>query len=346
MIPDSIHQSFSSCFPAGITTIDSHTAGEYTRLILNGTGPIPGETLARKREFFMTSRDSIRRLLTREPRGNRDVVAAAVTEPVSPEADFGLIYMDAQRYPYLCGHATIGAVTTLVQLGMIDKKPDPQGMLSIVVDTPSGPMPVQARVHGSTVREVAFLSVPCFVQDLDVPLEIPDVGVIKLDLVCAGGFFAMVDMDQPVLQGRLKTFQDIIDLGMEITAQACRKLKVHHPERPEVRSIDVTEFYRQSSSSEGKGYVVYGQNHLDRSPCGTGTAAKLALLRHRGLFPEGAEYTNKGPLDTEFQALIAAKCSVGNCPAIQVKICGSAHITGLHCFVRDEHDPFPQCFLL
>lgn len=346
MIPDSIHQSFSSCFPAGITTIDSHTAGECTRLILHGTGPVPGENLARKREYFMNSLDSIRRLLTREPRGNKDVVAAAVTEPASPEADFGLIYMDAQRYPYLCGHATIGAVTTLIQTGMITKKPDPRGMVRIIVDTPSGPMPVKASMDRSTVREVSFLSVPCFVQDLDLPLQIPGLGKIKIDLVCAGGFFALVDMDQPALEGHLESFQEIIRLGMRITALACKELKVKHPERPEVRSIDVTEFYRQSSSSEGKGYVVYGQDHLDRSPCGTGTAAKLALLNHKGLFPEGAEFINKGPLDTKFRACIAEKCSVGDYPAVRVEIGGSAHITGLHHFVVHEHDPFPEGFML
>ncbi|MFN2343221.1 MAG: proline racemase family protein [Desulfonatronovibrio sp.] len=144
MIHNDIQQSFKECFSSSITTIDSHTAGEYTRLIVHGLPDISGQTMPAKREHFMTHLDSERLMLTREPRGNKDVVAAAVTEPVTPGASFGLIYMDACRYPYLCGHATIGAVTTLLETGLIKVEPDQKGQINILVDTPSGPMPVQA----------------------------------------------------------------------------------------------------------------------------------------------------------------------------------------------------------
>ncbi|MFP4128605.1 MAG: proline racemase family protein, partial [Desulfonatronovibrio sp.] len=346
MIPRNIQSAFDNCYPSGITTIDSHTAGEYTRLVLDGTGPIPGTTMADKREHFITSLDYQRKLLTREPRGNRDVVVAVVTEPVTESASFGLIYMDACRYPYLCGHATIGAVTTLLETGLITPRINESGVALVTVDTPSGPMPTRAGIKDNRVAWVSFVSVPCFVFAQDIVLDIPGSGQINIDLVCAGGFFAMVNLDQPFFLNRQLTRRQFIDLGMAITDSACRDLKVCHPARPEVTSIDVTEFYRHVLPAEGNSLVVYGEAHLDRSPCGTGTAAKMALLHHKGLAKPQTGYTNKGPLGTRFNAKIVRETMVENYPAVSVEITGNAHVTGLHHFILDKNDPFQQGFLL
>ncbi len=346
MILKDIHTAFHGLFSAGITTIDSHTAGEYTRLVVHGTGNIPGKTMARKREFFINNLDSQRLLLTREPRGNRDVVVAVMTEPVTPGASFGLIYMDACRYPYLCGHATIGAVTTLLETGLIHARPGKDGLLNVIVDTPSGTMSTQARIEKNRVTSVSFTSVPCFVFAKDIILNVLPIGTIRIDLVCAGGFFAMVDLDQPCFNSEPLTHRQLIDLGMDITRKACQVLNVCHPHRPEVSSIDVTEFYRHTSKGHGQSIVIYGESHMDRSPCGTGTAAKMALLHSKGLVETQTFYANKGPLDTEFSARITQKTAVGKYPAVLVEISGRAHITGIHNFVLDKHDPFPQGFLL
>jgi proline racemase len=346
MIPKDIHTAFQCLFPAGITTVDSHTAGEYTRLVVHGTGPIEGTTMAQKREFFIKHLDSQRRLLTREPRGNRDVVVAVTTDAVTSEASFGLIYMDACRYPYLCGHATIGAVTTLLETGLVKARPDEHGLAKIVVDTPSGPMATKARIKNNRVVSVSFTSVPCFVFAKDITLDLPSSGSLNIDLVCAGGFFAMVNLDQPFFYRKLPTNQQLISMGMEITNNACQKLNVFHPLRPEVSSIDVTEFYRHTQNLHGQSMVIYGESHMDRSPCGTGTAAKMALLHNKGLVQAQTFYTNKGPLGTEFKAKITQETRIGNYPAVQVEITGRAHITGLHHFVLDDQDPFPEGFLL
>lgn len=346
MIPGDIFTAFHNCFPSGITTIDSHTAGEYTRLVLHGTGSIKGRTMAQKREFFIRNLDNQRRLLTREPRGNRDVVVAVTTDPVTAEASFGLIYMDARRYPYLCGHATIGAVTTLLETGLIKARPDEKGLAKIIVDTPSGPMATRARIENNRVVSVSFTSVPCFVYARDILIDLPTTGPINIDLVCAGGFFAMVDLGQPCFKNTLSDNRQLIDLGMAITRKACLDLKVCHPLRPEVSSIDVTEFYRHTKNMHGQSMVIYGECHMDRSPCGTGTAAKMALLHNKGFVQAQTVYSNKGPLGTEFKAKITRETRVGNYPAVQVEITGRAHITGIHHFVLDNHDPFPEGFLL
>ena len=346
MILKDIQTAFHKRFSSGITTIDSHTAGEYTRLVVHGTGRIPGNSMAEKRQYFIDNLDRQRLLLTREPRGNRDVVAAVITEPVTPDASFGLIYMDACRYPYLCGHATIGAVTTLVETGIISATADETGFAEIIVDTPSGPMSTLAGIEQTRVISVSFTSVPCFVFAEDILMDIPSAGQICIDLVCAGGFFAMVDLDQPCFKNKRPNNRQLIDLGMSITHKACRDLKVCHPQRLEVSSIDVTEFYSHGQPGKGESIVIYGESHMDRSPCGTGTAAKMALLRHKKLIDAQTVYVNKGPLDTQFKAEIIRETMVGEYPAVLVNITGNAHITGLHHFVLDKFDPFPDGFLL
>ncbi len=148
-----IIESLRSTFPSRLMSIDSHTAGEPTRLVIGGIDPIPGITMKAKREFLKYNLDHIRRLLTREPRGHRGIMAALLTEPTTNEAEFGLIFMDARRYPFLCGHATIGAVSTLIEAGVLAIK---QSETTIIVDTPSGPMETVARVKNGKVGSVAI----------------------------------------------------------------------------------------------------------------------------------------------------------------------------------------------
>ncbi|MFP4259195.1 MAG: proline racemase family protein [Desulfovermiculus sp.] len=343
MPPPDLSSGFHTRFPDKVVTIDSHTAGEPTRLVVGGLPPIPGEDMKTKREYFLTHLDHIRCLLTREPRGHRDIFAAVLTEPVSDHSAFGLIYMDPRRYPYLCGHATMGAVTTLLELGGIQAL-GPQG--EITVDTPSGPMSATAVWDGHKVQGVTIQTVPSFVYRTDEEIHIPNADTILADTVCVGGFFAMVDIDQ--LDVTIEDTETLTSLGMEIIAQANRQLRVAHPSRPEVNSVDVVEFYTLNPSNPlaGQSVVIYGEAHVDRSPCGTGTAAKLTLLHHLGYVEPGQTYTNKSPTGTTFQAAIANTTYIGDLSGVEVRIQGTASITGRHEFVLDPHDPFPQGFLL
>jgi proline racemase len=338
-----LSSGFHTRFPDPVVTIDSHTAGEPTRLVVGGLPPIRGKDMKAKREYFQTRLDPIRCLLTREPRGHRDLFAAVLTEPVSDQAAFGLIYMDPRRYPYLCGHASIGAVTTLLELGGI-KASGPH--VELTVDTPSGPMATTAVWDGSRVQGVTIQTVPSFVYQTGQEIVIPGYDTIRVDTVCVGGFFAMVDIDQ--LNLTLQDTETLTSLGMEIIAQANRQLQVAHPCRPEVNSVDVVEFYTLNPSSPlaGQSVVIYGEAHVDRSPCGTGTAAKLTLLHHLGYIEPGQIYTNQSPTGTTFQATIANTTYIGDLPGVEVRIQGAASITGRHEFVLDPHDPFPQGFLL
>lgn len=331
-------------YPDRLLTIDSHTAGEATRLIVGGVPPLPGETVAEKRQHLMREWDHVRLQLTREPRGHRDMLAALVTEPTTPGAAFGLIYMDARRYPYLCGHATIGAVTTLIEAGAVEAV-EPE--TAVVVDTPSGAMDTRARVRGGKVEWVAMCAVPSFVYGENLPLDVPGLGRISVDTVCVGGFFAMVSAEQIGLALTADNADALIELGMAVIRAANDQLSVRHPTRPEVATVDVTEFYASSEArADNVSAVVYGESHIDRSPCGTGTSAKMTLLHRRGQLGLHQLYVNAGILGTTFQGQLIAETRVGNLPAVVPEVRGSAQVTGVHQFVLDPRDPFPHGFLL
>ncbi len=329
-----------------VTTIDSHTEGEATRLIVDGVPAIPGETMAGKLEFFKANYDHVRCLVTKEPRGSRNVLAALVTEGVSSGAAFGLIYMDARRYPYLCGHATIGAVVTLAKTGGLTLS---EGRNRVLVDTPSGVMEAWATVEAEVVTSVAIHMIPSFVHEVDQHIEVPGFGTVSVDLVCTGGYFAMVNSDTLGIAPTMANRKKLVDLGMKIIDASNDQLEVTHPLRPDVNTVDVTEFYTSShdgSGPWGRGVVVYGESHMDRSPCGTGTAAKMALLHYYRKIKLHQPYRNFSPLDTVFDAELVEKTKVGDKDAYVTRIKGRAWITGLHYFSMDTADPFQKGYMI
>ncbi len=340
-----IEKQFLERYPDRIVSIDSHIAGEPARLIVGGVGSVPGETMQEKRAFFMERHDHIRLLLTREPRGHRDMFAACVTEPVSAGARFGLIYMDARRYPYLCGHATMGAVMTLIEAGAIGADGDRQ---QVIVDTPSGPMQTTAYLQDGKVESVAIQMVPSFVYSDNETLSIPELGRLQVATVCVGGFFVMVSSDQIGLDLIPSNGRRFIELGMSLIQAANQQLTVRHPTRPEVNTVDVTEFYDQSSDAErkGKSIVILGEEHMDRSPCGTGTTAKMTLLHHRDQLGLNETFINTSPLGTTFQGRLLEEIELEDKTAVIAEVRGSAYITGRHEFIIDARDPFQKGFLL
>jgi len=338
--------NFSSGFDNCITTIDSHTEGESTRLIVNGLGEIKGETMMDKLKWFKTRYDHIRCLLTKEPRGSKEILAAIVTENVTKAAKFGLIYMDAKRYPFLCGHATIGAVVTLARTGFLALE---QGENFVPLDTPSGLMEARVFVKEDKLESVAINMVPSFVYATGKTIEVEGFGTIKVDLVCTGGFFAMVDSRQIRMEPALENKEFLTDLGMKIIDAANEQLTVTHPVRPDVTTIDVTEFYDSQHDGDtafGKGMVIYGESHADRSPCGTGTAAKLTLLHYYGKIQMNQRYINYSPLGTSFDAMLVKKERIGSVDGYIAQIKGMAYLTGVHHFIVEDNDPFQKGFIM
>ena len=354
--PAAIAQQFLQQFPTRLLSIDSHTAGEPTRLVVDGLPPIPGQTINAKRLYISEHLDYVRLLLTREPRGHRDMLAAIVTEPVSEGAAFGVVFMDACRYPYMCGHGMIGAVTTLIEMGWLEAQ-EPETV--VIVDSPSGPVHTRARVRkempesGEPVERLRVESVTIQMESafaflLDQPLEVPGLGRITVDVSFAGGFFVMVSADQIGLALTPDNGLELTRWGMLITEAGNQQLKVQHPTRPYINTIDVVEFYDPAGHPQGRGKnaVIYGEAHMDRSPCGTGTSAKMALLHRRGELALNQPFINAGILDTTFEGRLVAETKVGDLPAVVPEVRGSAHVTGVHQFVLSPRDPFPEGFLV
>jgi proline racemase len=341
---DYIEKGIEHRYPDRIVTIDSHTQGEPTRLLVGGVGKLHGSTIKAKRDYFEARHDQIRLLLTREPRGHRGIMAAVVTEPVSPQGQFGLFYMDARRYPYLCGHATIGAVASLLETGALEMA---EGETIITIDTPSGPLDAHTRVHEGRVTSVGIEMVPSFVFDTGCRIAVEGFGQVVVDLVCVGGFFAMVSARSIGIDLAPENSHRLIQLGMAIIDAANRDLQVYHPERPEVNTVDVTEFYEtDGKTGTGRSVVIYGESNMDRSPCGTGTTARMTLLHHQGMLTAGGTYTNAGPLNTQFEGRIVRTQPIGKFKGIVGQVRGNAQITGYHQFVLDAVDPFKEGFLL
>ena len=338
-------QALKDIYPARMVTMDSHTGGEPTRLIVGGVDPVPGKTMREKRLYFMEHYDQIRLQLTREPRGHRGMFAAFLTEPATAGAHFGLIYMDPRRYPYLCGHGTIGAVTTLIEAGVIQITGD---VSPVVVDTPSGPMETKVYMQNDRVESVAIKMVPSFVHQDGAKLELPGVGVISVATVCVGGFFVMVSSNEIGLDLIPSNRPRLLELGMNLIDAANQQLNVRHPTRTEVNTVDVTEFYDPTNEARGigKSMVIYGEEHMDRSPCGTGTAAKMTLLYYQGKISLNDTFTNTSPLGTTFQGRLVEEIQLGDTDAVVAEIRGSAHITGIHEFIVDPRDPFQEGYLI
>jgi len=344
-----------------LTTLDLHAGGEPIRLLIDGLPPIPGQTINEKRLMLRERYDHVRLLLTREPRGHRDMFAAVVTEPVSEGADLGVVFMDPRRYPYMCGHGTIGAVTAFIEMGWLDRA---EGDVEVVVDTPSGPVHTRAQV-GTTddgrarVESVAIRLESAFVYLQDQVIDAPELGDIQVDVVFAGGFFVMVSNlelgraagesgESEPLELTLENVPELVRLGMIITEAGDEQIDVQHPVRQYIDSIDVAEFYdlRGDDIRQGRSAVIYGEEHIDRSACGTGTSAKMALLHRRGKLGAGEAFVNESPLGSTFEGRIAEETTVGPYPAIVPEIRGAAHITGIHRFVLTPDDPFPTGFLI
>jgi proline racemase/trans-L-3-hydroxyproline dehydratase len=346
-------------FENQLTTLDLHAGGEPMRLLIDGLPAIPGETINEKRVYLSEQLDHIRLLLTREPRGHRDMFAGVITEPVSEKGDFGIVFMDPRRYPYMCGHGTIAAVSAFVEMGWLAGRRGrvSDGEIPVLVDSPSGPVETTVHVERGADGDARAVSVAlrlesAFAFQLTRPLHVPEVGRLTVDVVFAGGFFVMVS-NQDLRSGDALSLTpenapELIRLGMAITDAANQQLEVRHPTRSYIDTVDVVEFYDPVRDAEGRSRsaVIYGEAHIDRSACGTGTSAKMALLHRRGELAVGQRFVNESPLGSTFEGRIVEETRVGSIPAVIPEIRGTAYVTGLQRFVMAPDDPFPEGFLI
>jgi proline racemase len=321
-----------------ITTIDSHTAGEPTRVVIGGIPHIPGKTIAEKKRYFEENLDHIRKSIMSEPRGHSDMFGSVLTAPCDPSADIGLIFMDTGGYLNMCGHGTIGAVTILVETGMI-KAVAP--VTEVTLDTPAGIIKARAIIRDEKVVEVSFENVPSFLYKKDVPINFEG-KKIPVDIAFGGNFFALVRASDIGEQLSFNKLGKLTEKGMEILRTVRKEIPVKHPLQKHINSVDLVEIYESDKYDKfrAKNVVIFGDSQYDRSPCGTGTCAKMATLSAKGLIKPGEEYVHESILNTFFTGCIVKKTKVGKFDAVIPRLSGSAFITGFNNLLINRDDPF------
>ena len=327
-----------------ISTIDAHAAGEPLRIITAGVPPLPGDTILDRRRAMAEHHDHLRRTLLFEPRGHADMYGAILTPRVSAEADFGVLFLTNEGYSTMCGHGIIALTTALLETGMLPRR-EPE--TTVVYDSPAGLIRARASVAGDRVTTVAFANVPAFRYAEDVEVE-TSAGTVRADVAFGGAFYALVDADALGVPVCRENTPELTRLGMEVKRAVEAKLDVRHPEEPQLAGIYGTIISAPPAlpGSHGRNITIYAEGAVDRSPCGTGTSAKLAHLYAARRVRLGEPYVHESVIDTRFTGRILAETAVGPFPAVVTEIGGRGFITGLHQFVVDPDDPTAGGFLV
>jgi len=331
-------------FANTIFAVDSHTAGEPTRIIVGGILDVPGKTMMEKKRYFQDNLDNVRTMLMLEPRGHKNMYGAVVTAPTSPEADFGVIFMDPQEYCDMCGHGSIGVVTVLIETGMVEWE---EPVTPVVFDTPAGLINARARVRDGRVESVTFRNVPSFLYK-SMKIRVEGVGEIPVDIAFGGNFYSMVSAKDLGIKVQPQNLRKLIDLGIKVINAVNGQIKVKHPENPDINEIFLAQIYDNPKHPEAdaKNVVVTRGGQNDRSPCGTGTSARMATLYSKGKLGLNENFVNESIIGTIFTGKLVSKTKVGEFDAVLTEITGSAYITGISTFVSHPHDPLKMGFLL
>jgi len=329
-----------------IFVVDSHTGGEPSRVIIGGLPTIPGRTMAEKKEYLQEKLDSVRLMLMHEPRGHQDMFGAVLLPPTDPEADLGVVFMDSGRYLNMCGHGTIGAVTVAVENGMV---PVEEPRTVITLDTPAGLVRASAEVRDGKAVSVTVRNVPSFIFREGVEIELPDIGKVSLDIVFGGSFFALVDSKYLGAPLTSQYKQEICRFGLAVRERVEAEVEVSHPLMPHLNSVDLVEIYgpaTEGSGSDARNVVVFGSGQIDRSPCGTGTSAKMASLYFNKRLALHQDFVYEGITGTTFTGRLVGETSVGELPAVVPEITGRAFVTGYCHFIADPEDKVGSGFLI
>jgi proline racemase len=331
-------------------TLDAHAAGEPLRLILEGYPAPKGRTMLEKRAWVKKHADGIRRALMLEPRGHADMYGAVLTEPVTPGADAGVLFMHNEGYSTMCGHGIVAVTTMAIERGLIH----PREPNRIVYDSPAGPVHARACVsqregEGGRLRvdRVAFDNVPSFVLAPGLPVRLGN-REIRVDVAFGGAFYAIVDAEAAGLPITPAKLPELRRVGMEIKHAVEAAATVVHPLDKGLNGIYGTIFTGppERSDADLKNVTIFADAEVDRSPCGTGTCAVMAVIDAMGLLPAGRPFGHESLIGTLFNGRIAGRTRVGDFGAILPELEGSAWITGEHVFLVDDDDPLKGGFRL
>lgn len=326
--------------------VDSHTEGMPTRVVVGGVGVLPGATMEERRQHVMNEADHLRTWLMFEPHGHSAMSGAIVQPPIREDADWGVVYIEVSGCLPMCGHGTIGVATVLVETGMVDVI-EPETIIRL--DTPAGLVIATVAVEGSRARAVSIENVPSFVTQLDASVDVPGIGSVGYDMAFGGNFYAIVQLDSiaNAPEFNRKNKDQLLDLGMRIMTAINDQSPPVHPLNPAIDHVHHVQLVAPgSTAAHSRHAMVIHPGWFDRSPCGTGTSARVAQLIARGEMTLGDELINESIIGTHFVGRAVRDTTIADYPAIIPTITGRAWITGTSQHMLAPDDPFPEGFLL
>ncbi len=338
-----------------ISAVDAHACGEPGRVITGGVLDVPGKSMFEKMMYLRTHADDLRKLMLREPRGYPASNCNLILPPTRPEADAGFVIMEQVEYPPMSGTNTICVATVLLETGMVP----PKGRITkLKLETPAGLVEVDAEMENGKVTRVTFQNVAAFATHLDASIEVPNLGTVKVDVAFGGMFYVIADAQQFGMRLTPDEGREIVRVGEMIKAAAREQLPVEHPENAEISGITIGQLSGPSTTAgvSRRNAVIVSTGELDwkrpeswtgaldRSPCGTGTCAKMATLHAKGKLKLNQDFVHEGILGTTFTGHLIAETQVGKYAAVIPTISGRAWITGFSQYVLEDDDPFPTGF--
>jgi proline racemase len=326
------------------SAVDSHTEGMPTRVITGGIGPIPGASMLERKLHFEEHMDDLRLLLMREPRGHGAMSGAILQPPLRDDADWGVVFIEVSGCLPMCGHGTIGVATVLVETGMVEVR-EPETVVRL--DTPAGLVEARVAVDGGRARSVSLRNVPSFLLARERSVKLNG-RALTYDMAFGGNFYAILPADSAGLEVDPARADELIASGLEIMAAINGSERPIHPADERIsgcRHVVFTAPGEDGPRSQRSATSIH-PGWLDRSPCGTGTSARLAQLHARGELGVGEDFVNRSVIGTCFAGRIVEETEVAGVPAVVPEISGRAWITGMGQYMLDPEDPFPAGFAL
>lgn len=332
----------AAAFRRLIQTVDSHTEGNSTRVITGGYPVPPGRTLLEKRAWLWRHDDGLRRLLNFEPRGHGMMCSVLLLPAIADGADFSVVIMEQDEYVPMCGHCIIGTAMTVVACGMVEAKVP---LTTVVIETPAGLVGCEVEVADGKVGAVSFTNVDSFLLHRDARVEVEGLGALTVDVAYGGDFYVMVDADRLGIRLAPENDAAMIAAARRIIPAVNAQLEIRHPERPDISRCYQTLFTSaETTTGDLKQTIVCPPGSLDRSPCGTGTSARVAALYTLGEIAPHQPVRFEGVLGTCFVGAAVSAEERAGILYVRPKVTGRAYLTGFHQFVLDPDDPLPQGF--
>jgi len=322
--------------------IDGHTAGNPVRLVIEGAPALTGDTMSARRQDFMARHDWIRTGLCFEPRGHDMMSGGFLYPPTTPDADVGILFIETSGCLPMCGHGTIGIVTFALEHGLIT----PRTPGKVIAEVPAGVIELAYVQDGVRVRSVRIRNVPSYLAQQDIRIDVPDFGSLTIDVAYGGNFYAIIEPQgsyaglDALGAARILQLSPVI---RNLVREACTPV---HPLDPTIRGVShlLWADKPRGEGADGRNAVFYGDKAIDRSPCGTGTSARLAHLHATGRLPVGQAFVHESYIGSRFIGRVEAETEVGGRPAIIPSVEGSAIATGLNEIWIDDEDVFAHGF--